>query len=355
MWLMGVLLGLLLAASAGGVAAWYLLRRQSSSMRAARYAARIEQSPNGLLIVEAETLRLVDANPAAQHGLGYAMPELRAKTLLQLFDSEGLDAEAIARLRDPDPSAPLRLRQLCRDGRAMEVEVTGHRLQVQEQTLLAFTIYDVSLRRRVEAQLLEKQQHLDHLAHHDLLTGLPNRLYLAHHLPGAIEEAKRNNTMLAVLFLDLDRFKHINDSRGHETGDKLLKQVAERVRATVRAEDMVVRMGGDEFIVVLQSIRRTEVISEMAERINRALSTPIVVDGRPLVATASIGIGLYPRDGTDMGELLRHSDTAMYQAKDRGRNNFQLFSLSMDQRLKERIAIESSLRTALQSRQLDVH
>ncbi|HTU64233.1 MAG TPA: EAL domain-containing protein, partial [Polyangiales bacterium] len=161
--------------------------------------------------------------------------------------------------------------------------------------------------------------------------------------------------MLAVLFLDLDRFKHINDSRGHETGDKLLKKVAERVRATVRSEDVVVRMGGDEFIVVLQAIRKTEVISEMAERINRALSTPIVVDGRPLVATASIGVGLYPRDGTDMGELLRHSDTAMYQAKDRGRNNFQLFSPVMARKLRERVAIEASLRSALELGQLDVH
>ncbi len=232
----------------------------------------------------------------------------------------------VARLRDPDPAVPLQLRQHCSNGDWIDVEITGHRLRVNDKPMLTFTVYDISTRRRVEAELLEKQQHLDHLAHHDQLTGLPNRLYLAHHLPGAIEAAKQNNTMLAVLFLDLDRFKHINDSRGHETGDKLLKKVAERVRATVRNEDMVVRMGGDEFIVVLQSIRRTEVISEMAERINQALSTPIVVDGRPLVATASIGVGLYPRDGTDMGELLRHSDTAMYQAKDRGRNNFQLFS-----------------------------
>ncbi|MGH8207314.1 MAG: putative bifunctional diguanylate cyclase/phosphodiesterase, partial [Steroidobacteraceae bacterium] len=162
-------------------------------------------------------------------------------------------------------------------------------------------------------------------------------------------------SMLAVLFLDLDRFKHINDSRGHETGDKLLKKVAERVRSTVRAEDTVVRMGGDEFIVVLEGIKRTEVISEMAARINEALSAPITVDGRALVATASIGVGLYPRDGADMGELLRHSDTAMYQAKDRGRNNFQLFSPIMARKLRERVAIEASLRSALALGELDVH
>ena len=133
-----------------------------------------------------------------------------------------------------------------------------------ELASFSFSAHDVTVRRKVEAQLLEKQQHLDHLAHHDQLTGLPNRLYLAAHLPGAIEEAKRTCSMLAVLFLDLDRFKHINDSRGHETGDKLLKAVAQRIRATVRDEDVVVRMGGDEFIVVLKSVRNSDQVNETA-------------------------------------------------------------------------------------------
>jgi diguanylate cyclase (GGDEF)-like protein len=223
------------------------------------------------------------------------------------------------------------------------------------RTVLAFTSHDITVRSKVEAQLLEKQQHLDHLAHHDQLTGLPNRLFLAAHLPGAIDDARRTSSMLAVLFLDLDRFKHINDSRGHETGDKLLKAVAQRIRATMRTEDVIVRMGGDEFIVVLKSVENTDQVNDAASRITDALTAPVLVDGRPLVTTVSIGVSLYPRDGTDMGELLRHSDTAMYQAKDRGRNNFQLFSPAMDRRLKERIAIETSLRKALQTRQLDVH
>jgi diguanylate cyclase (GGDEF)-like protein len=226
---------------------------------------------------------------------------------------------------------------------------------VGKRNLYALTTRDVTVRRRVEAQLLEKQQHLDHLAHHDQLTGLPNRLFLAAHLPGAIEEAKRSGNMLAVLFLDLDRFKHINDSRGHETGDKLLKAVAQRIRNTTRTDDIVVRMGGDEFIVVLKTVATAEQIDEAASRITDALSAPVLIDGRPLVTTASIGVSLFPRDGSTMGELLRQSDTAMYQAKDRGRNNFQLFSPVMERRLKERIAIESSLRAALQARQLDVH
>jgi len=215
--------------------------------------------------------------------------------------------------------------------------------------------HGVAVRRKIESQLLEKQQRLDRLAHHDQLTGLPNRLFLAAHLPVAMEEAKRRDVPLGVLFLDLDRFKHVNDTYGHETGDKLLQAVAKRVSAAVRSEDIVVRMGGDEFVVILSTVKSVTQVNETAARITATLSTPIVIDGKPLVTTGSVGVSLYPRDGTDVGSLLRHSDTAMYQAKDRGRNNFQIFSPIMDRKLKERVAIEASLRAALESAQLDVH
>ncbi|MGH8137145.1 MAG: putative bifunctional diguanylate cyclase/phosphodiesterase [Steroidobacteraceae bacterium] len=322
---------------------------------AARHAI-FQQSPNGVLMVDARSLQVIDANPALQRTLGFTSQELCRLNLSQVFTDESGNTEMLMRkLRDPNPRMPFQLRQRCKDGRLLNVEISGHRLDLGDHHVLAFTTDDVTLRRKAEAQLLEKQQHLDHLAHHDQLTGLPNRLYLAAHLPGAIEEAQRTNAILAVLFLDLDRFKHINDSRGHETGDKLLQAVAQRIRATVRTEDVVVRMGGDEFIVILRSVRTSDQVNETAARINEALSAPVLVDGRPLVTTVSIGVSLYPRDGADMGELLRHSDTAMYQAKDRGRNNFQLFSPAMDRRLKERMTIESSLRTAVQGNQLDVH
>ena len=126
------------------------------------------------------------------------------------------------------------------------------------------------------------------------------------------------------------------------------------MREAVRGDDVVVRMGGDEFVVILTNIRGTTQVNETAGRITTSLAAPIVIDGRPLVTTVSIGVSLYPRDGDDVGALLRHSDTAMYQAKDRGRNNFQVFNPLMDRKLKERVAIEASLRAALQARELDV-
>ena len=328
-----------------------------TSYDATRQAA-FDQWPTSALVLDPLSERIVTANPAGLRSLGYSMDEVRAgaASFSEIFSAEGVDPkELIARLQQATSRAPIEMLQRSKDGTSSQVEATCYPLTFGERRMLAVAVHDLSGRRDTQTQLLERQQQLDHLAHHDSLTGLPNRLYLAANLPGALEEARRDSTVLAVLFLDLDRFKHVNDSRGHETGDKLLKTVAQRVRGTMRVQDLVVRMGGDEFVVVMKGIVDTEQVRETATRITTALSAPMVIDGRTLVTTVSIGVALYPRDGADMGELLRHSDTAMYQAKDRGRNNFQLFSPGMDQRLKERIAVESSLRTALQSRQLDVH
>jgi diguanylate cyclase (GGDEF)-like protein/PAS domain S-box-containing protein len=337
-----------------GFGAWYFLRLRGAD---ATRQAVFEQWPTTALVLDPATLRIVAANPAALRNTGYSLDEVRKLPFPELFSAEGVaDARVLlARLQDATARAPIEMRQRCKDGSLLNVEATAHRLTLDERPVLAVTVHDVTVRRVVESQMLQRHQHLDHLAHHDQLTGLPNRLYLAAHLPDALADAKEKGMQLAVLFLDLDRFKHVNDSRGHETGDKLLKTVAQRIRSTMRTQDVVVRMGGDEFVVVIKDIKTTDKVNEAAERINQALSAPMVVDGRTLVTTVSIGVALYPRDGLDMGELLRHSDTAMYQAKDRGRNNFQLFSPAMDRRLKERIAVEASLRTALQTRQLEVH
>ena len=358
----GALTGLLCAAIAFAVVLWR--RRPRGEKRKQSWLEHYDATPQAVfaqwpttaLVLDPGTGSVVAANPAALRSLGYSIEELQKLPFTDLFSAEGVDATAlVGKLREATNREPLEMRQRSKDAAQRNVEATCYNLMLAERQVLAVAVHDVSVRREVETQLLEKHQELDHLAHHDHLTGLPNRLYLAAHLPDAIEEAKKNGSVLAVLFLDLDRFKHINDSRGHETGDKLLKTVAQRVRSTMRSEDVVVRMGGDEFVVVIKRIKSIEQVNEAAARINHALGAPMVVDGRTLVTTVSIGVALYPHDGITMGELLRHSDTAMYQAKDRGRNNFQLFSQSMDKRLKQRIAIESSLRTALQSNQLDVH
>ncbi|MEJ0006257.1 MAG: GGDEF domain-containing protein [Steroidobacteraceae bacterium] len=191
---------------------------------------------------------------------------------LQLFADNMLGDNLAVRLRDPADRATLRVRQQHKGGLIIDVDLMGHRVWRDGHCVLAYVCHDTSLRTRYESRLLEKQQHLDHLAHHDQLTGLPNRLFLAANLPEALKEAAQRGRALAVLFLDLDRFKHINDSSGHETGDQLLKAVAERLRATLRGADIVIRMGGDEFVVILKSVRGAEDVNEAALRITEALS-----------------------------------------------------------------------------------
>jgi diguanylate cyclase (GGDEF)-like protein len=290
-----------------------------------------------------------------RRALGYSAKDLAQLELSNIFERATDNPAFIQLLRTPDPKVPLRARQRTASGKLTEVEIVGYPVETPRRSLLAFTTQDVTLRNRFEARLLEKQGHLDRLAHHDQLTGLPNRLFLASQLPNAIETARRNGHMLAVLFLDLDRFKHINDSRGHEVGDQLLEGVAQRVRDLMREDDLVVRMGGDEFIVVLRDVTDQGYINQAATRLMDALAQPFDIGGHSLTTTVSIGVSQYPRDGADMSVLLRHSDTAMYHAKECGRNNCQSFSPLMDRRQKRRTFIEAQLREALLTGQLDVH
>ena len=349
-------LALILAFGLGVVSVSWL-RRTRRAVECRAHLATFMQSPNGMLLVDPATLRVIDANPALVRSVGIPLEELRAMPIGAIFGSaEGLGSDSLTTQLSESPSRLLvEAAQHCRSGRQLYVEISGHRLGLSGRSLFALSTRDITLRRKVQAQQLERQQYLNHLAHHDQLTGLPNRLYLAAHLPKAIEDTRRVAGTLAVLFLDLDRFKHINDSRGHDTGDRLLQEVARRIRASVRDEDMVVRMGGDEFIVVLRNVTAAAQISETAARLAETLNAPVMIDGRPLVATASIGVSVYPRDGMTMGELLRQSDTAMYQAKDRGRNTFQQFTPGMERKLKERVAIENGLRRALADRRLHLH
>ena len=322
----------------------------------ARYKALIDQANDGIVIVDASSHQVLYTNPAFLSRLGYTDEEARALTLTDIFADGAATAEIVlARLRDANPHMAINLQQRCKSGTLFDAEVRCNALDVDGRDVLAYVTHDVSLRRKAEQQIIENQQRLDRMAHHDQLTGLPNRHYLTSFLPQAIEEARSADTMLGVVFLDLDRFKHINDTRGHETGDKLLQEVAKRLRSCVRDSDVIIRMGGDEFVVVFRNVKTYDEVTMGAARIVEALNRPIIIDGHQLQTTGSVGVSLYPRDGADMGELLKHSDTAMYQAKDRGRNNVQMFSHAMNRKLKHRVAVEASLREALRLKQFDVH
>ena len=225
------------------------------------------QWPTTALVLDPASESIVAANPAALRSLGYSQEEVCKLSFTTLFTCEGVDPKnLVERLRSATSREPLEMRQHCCDGSQRSVEATCYSLTLDERPVRAVAVHDVTVRRIAETHLLKKHQQLDHLANHDALTGLPNRLHLAAHLPEAIEQARKDGTVLAVLFLDLDRFKHVNDSRGHETGDKLLKTAAQRIRATIRSEDLVVRMGGDEFVVVMKGVNSTDMVKDAAER-----------------------------------------------------------------------------------------
>ncbi|HKO54422.1 MAG TPA: EAL domain-containing protein, partial [Thermoanaerobaculia bacterium] len=199
------------------------------------------------------------------------------------------------------------------------------------------------------------EEQIKHLAYHDALTGLPNRLLFKDRLTVALSHAQRDRSRIAVLFLDLDRFKVINDSLGHNIGDQLLQAVATRVQSCVRESDTVARLGGDEFTLLLPNLLRSEDAAPIAQKILEAVRYPFHIEGREFFTTTSIGISLYPEDGTDAETLIKNADTAMYQAKEQGRDNYQLFNAFVNAKALQRIALEHGLRRALTNAELAVH
>jgi diguanylate cyclase (GGDEF)-like protein len=199
---------------------------------------------------------------------------------------------------------------------------------------------------------LRDRRRLARLAHHDSLTGLPNRLFLQRRLPKLIATADRDRSLIALLYVDLDHFKDINDSLGHSSGDRLLASVAKRLRSAVATGDMVVRMGGDEFIVIAQGLPAVSAVDYIARRIQEALSAQIDIDGVRLGVVVSIGISVYPNDGANLEQLLKHADIALYQAKARGRGNHQFFTDEMKTSLSDRLELEHALRRAIGTEQV---
>lgn len=201
----------------------------------------------------------------------------------------------------------------------------------------------------------DAEDRLQHLAHHDSLTGLPNRLQFGGALEGALERAKRHNQQLALLFLDLDRFKNINDTLGHDSGDRLLKGVAERLRKTVRAEDFVARLGGDEFTVVMEELASADDAAILAEKLIEALARPMQLGEQELTPSATVGIAVYPDDGADPAALLKAADVAMYRAKAQGRQTFEFYTPELTARALELAALEQALRHALERGEFILH
>jgi diguanylate cyclase (GGDEF)-like protein len=258
-------------------------------------------------------------------------------------------------------------RQLRRkDGSSVWCKVVGRAIDPADPQEGSIWIYDdisaeraerEGLERVVEertSELREAQERAQHLADHDALTGLPNRRLLEDRLTQALALSQRNRKQTAVMFVDLDRFKAINDSLGHAVGDVVLKEVASRLVKQLRVGDTVCRVGGDEFVVVLPEARRSTDAANVAAKIIETLSVPVRAADRELAVTPSIGIAVFPEDGRDAAMLIRNADAAMYHAKESGRANYQFFTEQMNQAASRRQALEADLRGAVQKGELRV-
>jgi diguanylate cyclase (GGDEF)-like protein/PAS domain S-box-containing protein len=319
-------------------AAEEMLRKQS---------AAIASSMDGIGIVD-ERQEFTYLNDAFARLFGVTDPQtLLGRPLRELYDES--EIERLQRVILPTVAERGRWRGeangLRRDGGLFPQEIS---LTAIEGGGMVCVIRDITERTYAEEQI-------KHLAYHDALTGLPNRLLFKDRLTVALSHAQRDRTRLAVLFLDLDRFKVINDSLGHNIGDQLLQAVGTRVATCVRESDTVARLGGDEFTLLLPALSRSDDAAPVAQKILEAVRYPFHLEGREFFITTSIGISLYPEDGLDAETLIKNADTAMYQAKEQGRDNYQLFNAYINAKALQRIAMEHGLRRALSANELAVH
>ena len=198
-------------------------------------------------------------------------------------------------------------------------------------------------------------EQIEHLAHHDPLTGLPNRLLLNDRLKVAVRRARRDNHSVALLFLDIDRFKDINDSLGHVTGDKLLLEFARRIRSQVREEDTVARLGGDEFVILINRVASEQDVEIIVHKVMAGLKEPFRLENQALVLSISLGISLFPQDSENADDLIRHADAAMYHAKDQGLSEFRFYDRRMSHEAEQRVKMEIALRRALVAQEFELH
>ena len=293
-------------------------------------------------------------NVVAENLTGWSYAEAKGRPMADVFQMSGSKRRVSSFPHETAPGLPSSVPPpsgvlVRRDGTQTAIEESVAPIHDREgQVTGAVVVFrDVSAPRAMALQLA-------HVAHHDFLTGLPNRMLLNDRIAQAIVSARRHHKQVAVLFLDLDGFKHINDSLGHSVGDKLLQSISKRLVECGRAADTISRQGGDEFIVLLSEVHHSEDAAVAASRMLAAVAEAHWVDNQELHVTTSIGVSVYPDDGLDAETLIKNADTAMYQAKENGRQSYQYFKPEMNARAVERQSLEESLRRALERDELSL-
>lgn len=317
-----------------------------------RYRLMAENSTD---LISRSTMRgrMLYVSDAARSLLGYEPAEMAGHSIFEFVaaDDQHVLRQVTVRIEQERAPQTFSYRIVRKDGSKIWFETTSRAIADPVSGELSEIIAvsrDISERRRAEEQI-------EYQAYHDGLTGLPNRLLFRDRLTIALAHAKRQNTPVAVMFLDLDRFKYVNDTLGHSLGDDLLRAVAARLRTVLREGDTIARMGGDEFTILLADLASPTDAAKIAQKLLDTVAHPIRVEGHELFATTSIGIALYPNDGDSAEALLQNADSAMYRAKELGRNSYQLCTPAMNSRAAERLSVENALRRALDRSELLVY
>jgi diguanylate cyclase (GGDEF)-like protein len=286
------------------------------------------------------------------HGLDFLANRPAGLVLLDLSLPDSLGLETFAKVFAHSPAVPIIVLTGTDDATVALKAVQGGAQDYLVKGKLDRELLVRSMQYSIERKRYQVQ--IEHQANYDALTGLPNRTLLHDRLRQAVF-AQRHVRAIAVVFIDLDHFKFVNDSLGHGAGDELLKQMAERLRSVLRDGDTVARLGGDEFVLILNDQNNEEVVFRAMQRIVARMNEPMLIEGKELYVTCSAGISLHPQDGPDVDTLLKNADVAMYRAKEAGRNNFQFFTVEMNQIVNERLQLEHSLRRALERREFILH
>ena len=319
-----------------------------------RFKAIYRHSHDAVLIFDPQDGRLLDCNPRTAEFLGIPHEQLDGMHLTELHDeSDAFLRSLVDDVMDRGEGLSIRINYRAGDGRIIPAEVSTSRIQLDTGNMLLCIARDISERENAA-------ERIQHLAYHDTLTDLPNRTLLTDRVNRALARARRTHQIGALLFLDLDKFKRINDSLGHSVGDELLKELARRLRRALREEDTVARLGGDEFVVLLEGLgqrqdRAVEKAREIAEKVRGIFVDEYRLDGHELYVTASIGIVTFPHDGDTVDTLLRHADTAMYHAKGAGRDGARVFERRMDEAAISRLRLENELRNGLREGEFELY
>ena len=308
-----------------------------------------EESTIGLVLCDIHG-NLLDANPAFASILGRTVEETKQLNYWDITPKRFADDEQAQRdsLEQCGQYGPYEKEYIHAGGHLVPVRQTGRILVKDDQKYIWSSVEDIT-------EYKQARERIDHMAFHDALTNLPNRELLRDRLDHAISLAHRNKTLVGVMFLDIDRFKTINDSLGHSVGDQLLMKIADRLTNTVREADTVARFGGDEFIVIAEGLSDHYQLEKLAKAIAERVTEPFHVGTNELYVTTSIGIALCSDETANADSLIAQADIAMYSAKESGRNNFQFHSPELGQRVSQRVAIESDLRGALERDELQFH